>query len=82
MAILQAFCSILCTYTVFIWVCLNTVLRFLFTLVLFFKKCVGEVLLELSEVGFEHDLLSCLKEGRMNGLCTALGMLKYPILPN
>lgn len=42
------------------------------------KSCFGAA----CEVGFEHDLLSCLKEGRINGLCTALGVLKCPILSN
>lgn len=42
------------------------------------RSCFGAAY----EVEFEHDLLSCLKDGRMNGLCTALRVLKYPILPN
>lgn len=43
---------------------------------LFFFLIVGEVVLELPVRWNDHDLLSCLKEGRMNGLCTVLEVLK------
>lgn len=46
MAVLQAFFSILCTYTVLVWMCLSTVSHCLCAVVIFLKY-VGEVALEL-----------------------------------
>lgn len=44
---------------------------FSYFLKIYWRSCFGAAY----EVGFKHDL-SFLKDGRMNGLCAALGVLK------